>query len=193
MRFKLNLAIFLLTVTLVTAANAETILPDACGKDDVKFDVKTLKNQPPPGPPAEGQAKVVILLNANGVIGVTMRFGVDGNWVGANKGTSYFAIDLAPGHHHFCAAADSHFKSLVKSLAGMTDFSLEAGKTYYLQYVLYATGGGGGGMVAAGPSAGAPVTGGGERFSRSETFVLISEDEGQYHAKSWPLSVSKAK
>jgi hypothetical protein len=76
--------VLLLCASLVPAvqASAKTILPDSCGDDSVKFDVKTEKDQPAPVLPAEGKAQIVFV----GTVPVesalarfpAIRFGVNG-------------------------------------------------------------------------------------------------------------------
>jgi hypothetical protein len=110
MRMKTKFAMLMLVATLASTAYAsKTILPDACGADKVKFDVDTKKDQPAPGPPAEGKAQIIFIstvINTGYVFGgpsYTTRFGMDGNWVGAVKNNSYFTLEVAPGKHHLCS------------------------------------------------------------------------------------------
>ena len=37
----------------------------------------------------------------------TVRIGMDGAWVGADKRDSYFVLDVSPGLHHLCASWQS--------------------------------------------------------------------------------------
>ena len=109
---KLSLRTFFLCASLVCAGQVwANTLPDSCGDDKVKFDVKTEKNQAAPAGPAEGKAQIVFVENENQVIGpfmhATVRFGMDGAWVGANSGNSYFALTVDPGVHHSCASWQS--------------------------------------------------------------------------------------
>jgi hypothetical protein len=104
---KARLVLLLLCASLLSAvqARAKTILPDACGDDKVKFDVTTQKNQPAPAPPADGKAQIVFVENQEAKATlhyVTVRYGVDGAWAGANYGNSYFAVTIDPGVHHLC-------------------------------------------------------------------------------------------
>jgi hypothetical protein len=98
---KPNLVVLLLGIFLASAACARaTVLPSSCGDDKVKFDVKTEASQPPPAPPADGKAQIVFLENENVPLGpfmyATVRFGMDGAWVGADNGNSYFALSWTP-------------------------------------------------------------------------------------------------
>ena len=60
---KSRMFVFCLCVALAPAAQArsKTVLPDSCGSDSVKFDVKAEKDQPPPGAPADGKAQIVFV------------------------------------------------------------------------------------------------------------------------------------
>ena len=76
-------------------ARAKTVLPDACGDENVKFDVKTEKDQPAPEPPPAGSGQIIFVEEQNARTSfhmVTVRYGMDGNWVGANYGDSYFVL-----------------------------------------------------------------------------------------------------
>lgn len=56
----------------------------------------------------------------------TMLAGLDGRWVGATNGNSYFYFSVAPGEHHICASWQS--KSQTRAVA---HFTAEPGKVYY--------------------------------------------------------------
>ncbi len=96
---KATLVVLLLCSPLVSAIQARaTVLPESCGQDATKFDVKV--GTPPEGqpasdiaPPAAGKAQIVFIetLNTEGfhLTTPTTRFGVDGEWVGADKGDSH--------------------------------------------------------------------------------------------------------
>ncbi|MFY9854407.1 MAG: hypothetical protein WAK26_11085, partial [Terracidiphilus sp.] len=84
------LVILLLSASFAVAAQAwATTLPDACGDDKIKFDVKTEEGQHTPAPPPAGKALIVFIENDDKEIGcvalceVTTRVGMDGAWVGA--------------------------------------------------------------------------------------------------------------
>jgi hypothetical protein len=104
---KTKFVMLMLAATLVTTAHASKfVLPDSCGSEKVDFDVNSKKDQPAPAPPEEGKAQIVFIesLEKSGVLGTpTNRYGMDGAWVGANKGNSYFTVSVAPGEHHLCS------------------------------------------------------------------------------------------
>jgi hypothetical protein len=171
---KLSLLAFFLCAVLACAGQVwATNLPDSCGDDKVKFDVKTEKGQPVPAGPAEGKAQIVFIESENQMVvpfhDATVRFGVDGAWVGANYGDSYFALTVEPGVHHLCASWQSDL-SLKKNVA-VTSFTAEPGQVYYFA---------------------AQVT---VNSRTSITFGLsqLNEDEGKYRLKTLKLSTSKPK
>ncbi len=150
-------------------------LPDSCGDDKAKFDVKTEAGQPLPAGPAEGKAVIIFIENQNqnqnqmitAFHYATVRFGVDGTWVGANKRDSYFALTVAPGVHHLCASWQSDLETLKKSVKA-TSLTAEAGQVYYFA----------GEIVAS-------------RDTLIFNFSELNENEGKYQVKSLKLSTSK--
>jgi hypothetical protein len=168
----LSLRAFFLCVSLACAGQAgAATLPDSCGADNVKFDVKTEKNQAAFAGPADGKAEIVFIENQNQMITPfhysTVRFGMDGAWVGANKGNSYFVLTVAPGVHHLCASWQSDLEKLKKNVK-LTSFTAEPGQVYYFA----------GEIVAS-------------RDTLIFNFSELNEDEGKYQVKSFKLSASK--
>ena len=170
-----SLSAFFLCAFLACAGRVRaTTLPDSCGDDKVKFDVKTEEGQPAPAGPSEGKAQIVFIENENQVIGpfmhATIRFGMDGAWVGANNGSSYFALTVDPGVHHLCASWQSSLGRLKKDV-DLTSFTAEPGQVYYFA---------------------AAVT-----VTSRETVIFglsqLNEDEGKYRVKISKLSTSKPK
>ncbi|HEV2484330.1 MAG TPA: hypothetical protein VGT08_02265 [Terracidiphilus sp.] len=167
---KLNPGFLLLCASLAFGAQARAaVLPDACGDDKIKFDVTTQKGQPAPPPPASGKAQIVFIENENQMIGpfmyATVRFGLDGAWVGADNSNSYFALDVAPGLHHLCANWQG------KKNFDLTPIIAKPGQVYYFaaqvtvesQYYI--------------------------AFSLSQ----LNDDQGKYRVKVWKHSTSKPK
>jgi hypothetical protein len=148
-----------------------TALPDSCGDEKVKFDVKTQAGQPLPAGPAEGKAMIIFIEKQNQMITpfhyATVRFGMDGAWVGANVGNSYFALTVGPGVHHLCASWQSDLETLKKDVKA-TSFTAEAGQVYYFE----------GEIVAS-------------RDTLIFNFSELNEDEAKYQLKSLKLSTSK--
>jgi hypothetical protein len=103
-----------------------------CGLSADMFNVQTTDQKHPAGQPEQGKALVyffVDFLNAP-----TMRVGVDGTWVGANNGKSYFFFQVAPGEHNVCAEWQSGtFKKSSERIGEAIHLTAEPGKTYYIR------------------------------------------------------------
>lgn len=112
-----------------------------CGPAGTEFDVKTDKKSHPAPAPAPGKALVYIFQHERDkpdtyTIGaVTVRVGLDGNWVGANHGSSYFFFPVEPGEHRVCSQVQSSFKRYSK-LASAISLNAEPGKAYYFRVFL---------------------------------------------------------
>jgi len=158
-------------------------LPGPCGSDQVRFDVEKAPGHP--SMQAEpGKALVYIsevFKKAPGEWGdPTLRIGLDGDWVGAVKGNTYFSFSVEPGEHHLCLRWQSHFKRLSRE-AAFTVLTAEAGKIYYYRaLVTYDLGPNYGGN-------GSNVTG------MSINLDPISSDQGQYLVASNEMSVPHVK
>jgi hypothetical protein len=176
-----KLIALLFCASLIPAIQARaTILPESCGEDPIKFSVNVNASTGLPRPPAEGKAQIVFIetINAPGfhLTTPTTRFGVDGAWVGANKGDSHFTIDVAPGVRNVCVnwQTDSDLDSEAKRV-GMDTFTAEAGKIYYYEIKILM------GVQGA---------------SKLDLFFNLSQlggVEGRYRAKASGVSTSKAK
>jgi hypothetical protein len=181
---KPRVVVLLFCASLLAAmqASAKTILPDACGDDSIKFDVSTAKDQPPPAPPAAGKAQIVLIETLDRTWGCftcgtpSTRYGLDGAWVGANQGKSYFTIDVTPGEHHLCVGWQSVFGHL-KEMVGLASFTAEAGKIYYFEAQTTLK------VHSYGNNS--------HETERSLEFVQVSEDEGKYRVKASELSTFK--
>ena len=176
---KPNLAVLLLCSSLVFAVQARaTTLPDACGDDKVKFDVKTEKSETAPAGPAEGNAQIVFIENENHAIGpfmtATVRFGLDGAWAGANNNNSYFTVTVDPGVHHLCVNWQSALKMLKKSI-DVASFTAEPGKVYYFAAEVKVI----------------PV--GDNNATYDFGLSQLDDDAGKYRVKAWKLATWKSK
>lgn len=160
------------------------VLPDACGSDAVSFKVKVAeatKKQPMPPAleaPEAGKAQIVFveLVDSSGIFVTTptTRFGVDGQWVGADRGGSYFALTVTPGEHHLCANWQSEDK-WESSQVGMAPLTAEAGKVYYFAAKIVRN------NYNHGTTA-------------SFDFVELNDDEGKYRVKAlWPSTFTPEK
>ncbi len=109
-----------------------------CGPAEVHFEVKTDKKQHPSPQPEAGKALVYVFLdvkqqaNTWNIGTVTTRVGLDGAWIGANHGRSYFFFPVEPGDHRVCAAWQSGLGRYSK-LASAADLTAESGKLYFLR------------------------------------------------------------
>lgn len=120
---------------------ALTLTAVGCGPSEVKFDVKTDEHRHPTALPESGKAMVYII--GDFVMGSTptTRVGIDGTWVGANHGNSYFFVPVDPGNHHLCVNWQSPFKS-VSRIGSAANFTAEQGGTYYFRAIRDEKGGG---------------------------------------------------
>ncbi len=162
-------------VAMLFAASAFAQAPpagstSACGRENVSFKVKLNESPHTLAEPSPGKAQVYFFHDAgtNVTLGYpTVKFAVDGTWVGANHGNSYFSVSVDPGEHHVCVALQS---SLVAPRMELAHFTAEAGKVYYYRTELV--------------------------VSRSvELLELepIDSDQGKYLAAFFQLSVSSPK
>ena len=197
-----KLVLMLLCASLCTAAQAgaRTVLPDACGDDKAQFDVKIEDGQAAPAPPVAGKAQIVFIdddsVKTSGFSFTTFRYGLDGAWVGANKGNSYFVLSVDPGVHHLCVSPQT-VSSKGRMTVGIASFTAEPDKVYYYSAQLSVMGGSAGAYIppTAGPNgtmnAGRSV--GGSPGVVSINFVPLDDDSGKYRVKAWKLSTWKAK
>jgi hypothetical protein len=135
---KQAMAVFLFCMLffLGTHLSAAT-LPDGCGDDHAHFDVKTEKDAPAPALLQTGKARIVFIgrIDAPGCLGCSVfspRIGVDGSWVGATKGDSYFVLDVDPGVHHVCADWKSLSAAPGRNV-GVATLTAEPGQVYFFE------------------------------------------------------------
>jgi hypothetical protein len=182
---RLKFGVLVLCLLLDPAARAKKqVLPDACGDEKVEFAIKTQKDAPPPAAPAPDKAEIVFVEISNkpfschmawGTCGSGLtRYGVDGSWVGATKGNTYFTLIVDPGVHHLCAV-------LGKS-ASADALTAEAGKTYYYSAEFDVD-------VTDYGDAGHPNT----SIKKNAKFSMLSEDQGKYRVKASELSIATPK
>ena len=115
-------------------------LPSTCGPDAQSFNVSLDDAKHSLVPPQAGMA-ILHFVNddGSGVGGATLgspttRYAIDGAWVGANHGESWFSVEVAPGEHHVCTALQSSFFQGVE----LAHFTAEAGKSYFFRTRLFA-------------------------------------------------------
>jgi hypothetical protein len=177
------------------ARAAKTVLPDACGDDKVKFDVSVAEKESAPAGPAEGKAQIIFAEDQEARLHAfhkeTVRFGMDGGWVGGTYGNAYFPLTVDPGVHHLCVNWEGN-----KNGVEVTSFTAEPGKTYYFAAEIAVSVSHGQGHVA--PTMGSNgLHGGGmvqtTSVSSGFSFVQLNEDEGKYRVKAWKLATWKTK
>jgi len=163
--------IFFLLASPVFAQSAVTAAaPTACGPVDVKFDVK-----PDPAPPhselTSGKAIIYVIedVGESAYGWITIRVGLDGSWIGADRGNSYFSFVVSPGEQHLCANWQSSLRSQ-SSLYSLTNFTAEPGKVYYFRTQVWFS----------------------NTIARIE-LNPVNSDEGQYQIAAFPLVASHPK
>jgi Protein of unknown function (DUF2846) len=156
---------------------AQTSIPlsepeDACGPANVNFNVKfDYQGQHlPTYDPGKALVYFVQNQNVNVINQITARVAVDGAWVGANQGNSYFFLTLEPGDHHLCARWQSKFARA--QVISLNSLNAEAGKTYYFRI---------------------QITGGGDRAASSFDLLKINTDEARLLIEKSPYSISEPK
>ena len=134
---KTSLLVFLTaSAVLAQAQTPGKHLAPSCGPDEVKFEVKTEKNSHPIGQPDGGKA-LVYFLEDDSEFGSfprpTTRAGVDGEWVGATHGNSYFYFFVDPGERHLCAGWQTWVGPGVDVAhkTAVAHFTAEPGGVYY--------------------------------------------------------------
>ncbi|WP_420238649.1 hypothetical protein ACOBR2_03320 [Telmatobacter bradus] len=88
-----------------------------------------------PAPTAKGQVRIFYIEDddVKGFIKPTMRIGLDGQWVGAAEGRSYFFIYVNPGPHKLCINWQNPdlFIHKQKPPQAELEFTAKEGETYY--------------------------------------------------------------
>jgi hypothetical protein len=111
-----------------------------CGPAKVQFLIKTEKTPRVSAQPEPGKALIYVFseyvsdpqYQPGGHI--TIRVGMDGNWMGASYQSSFLVFNIEPGAHRFCSDVQSIFAS--KNLNTTTTLNAEANKIYYYRLAL---------------------------------------------------------
>ena len=129
----LCLAIFLAVLPVLAQDDAAAARTAAgCGPSGEMFNVQTTDQKHPVGKPDQGKALVYFFVDY--INAPTMRVGVDGTWVGADEGKSYFFFPVELGEHNVCAEWQSGtFKKSSERVGEAIHLTAEAGKTYYIR------------------------------------------------------------
>ena len=113
-----------------------TATAPGCGPADFSFDVKSSSSTHPVSQPEPAKALVYFLQDDKVFESrprPTVKWGVDGNWVGATQGDTYFYLSVDPGEHHLCAEWQSAVLINVGRPSAAGHFTAEAGKSYYFR------------------------------------------------------------
>lgn len=134
---------FVVAILLTAPALAQIApapLTAACGPKNVSFKVSLNESQHDLATPDPGKALVYFIHDAGTNWTVrypTVKVAVDGTWVGANHGNSYFSASVDPGEHHLCVALQS---SAAWGLE-LAHFTAAADTVYYYRTRLFYAGG----------------------------------------------------
>jgi len=165
------LVLVMLLLTAFALAQSPPAMPTAaCGSADVSFKVNLDDSPHPLAQPDPGKARVYFIHDAgtSSTLGYpTVKVALDGAWLGANHGNSYFSVSVDPGEHHLCVALQS---TLVSPRVELAHFTAAAGTVYYYRTRLV--------------------------LSRSVELLQlepIDSDQGKYLIASFRLSVSNPK
>jgi hypothetical protein len=176
--------------TVFPGTRATTDFPGSCGDDTVKFDVKTEKSQLPAAPPVAGKAQIVFIEKGGSLKSELIRYAIDGAWVGANKGDSYFRVTVEPGIHRICSELQAKDGRSGGSIQ-LAMLSVKPGKIYYIETATGESGVGGGyfppttGPGLTGSGGGAIYSGGLNSFC---TLTQLDEVTGEHRVRHWKLS-----
>lgn len=153
----------------------------ACGPAETSFAVKTTSGSRALQQPEPGKALVYVIEDQKfrAINDATARVGLDGAWVGANRGNSYLYFLVEPGEHHLCTDWISTFLPSGR-LVSLAPLTAEADKTYYFRA---RTSGGKGSLADDHWSA----------DGASIDLDLVNADEGKLLVASSALSVSHPK
>jgi hypothetical protein len=179
---KAALVVILFVIPLATFAFAQdssslAAAEAACGPAQVQFNAQAAKDQSPtlsPAQPEAGKSLVYVVevfdKAANQISKPTLRVGLDGKWVGADKSDSYISFVVDPGEHHLCTRWQSSWKRF-SDKAAFASLTADPGKVYYFRARI--------------------IEGAGSNFAID--FAPVNEDEGKYLVASSAPSVSHPK
>jgi uncharacterized protein DUF2846 len=107
-----------------------------CGPADFSFAVRSDGSSHPVSQPEPGKALVYFLQDDTAFDSSprpTLKWAVDGNWIGGTHGDTYFYLSLAPGEHHLCSEWQSAVIVNASRQSAAAHFTAEAGKAYYFR------------------------------------------------------------
>jgi hypothetical protein len=127
------LAVILFAVSAYAQDLTVVSTQSACGPMNAEFNVKARETHSI-AQPEQGKALVYVIEDQKftAVRAATIRVGLDGEWVGANRGNSYLFFSVDPGEHHLCGDWTSEWLPSGR-LVSLANFTAEAGKIYYFR------------------------------------------------------------
>jgi hypothetical protein len=132
------LLLLLATPVFAQAQAQQDRMAPSCGLSNAKFTVKTT-NAPAPVTPADAGKALLYLIqddtNFESRPRPSVRFGMDGQWVGATKSNSWFVIPVDPGEHHLCANWQRRVVLLTsdQQLVAAAHFAAKPGASYFFR------------------------------------------------------------
>jgi hypothetical protein len=139
-----------------------------CGPNEIQFDVKSDKAQHTQATP--DVARAVVYVFSERAEFPNVRVGMDGKWMGANHGESYFLFAAEPGEHRMCWDVQRGQDKLTDHGAATT-FTAEAGKVYFFRTTVH----------------------GSNEVAPNWKIERLDAAEGMFLVSSWPLSTSRPK
>jgi hypothetical protein len=135
-RFSAPLAFLVLLAASAVGQDKPTskAVGPGCGRDNVKFEVKTDRSQHPLAKPEAGKALVYFLQDDTDYLSrprPTTRFGLDGTWVGATQSNAYFYLSVDPGEHHICAGWQTLVNVNTGGESAAAHFNADADGAYF--------------------------------------------------------------
>lgn len=123
-----------LLMMLVVAPGANGAkLPASCGPQSTTVSVQTKKERKKLAAIPAGKARLVFVQQLGVCPGCgVVRIGLDGKWVGANKGNSWFDVVVPAGEHHVCGFWNFSHTGL-ENRVRLTELDAKAGQTYYFE------------------------------------------------------------
>lgn len=129
----------LLTISALTlSAAAQTPAPkpqNGCGDPALRYEVSADRGFHPHLPVA-GKAQIFYFQDDDvaGLRRPTTRIGLDGQWIGANRGHNYFVFYVDPGQHALCVNwQDPGTFSRDQQPEASLQFDAKANQVYYFQ------------------------------------------------------------
>ena len=103
----LQFVIFSFALVALSAFAQDNLAAPGCGDPSAKLSIETHHAGNAPMQPDAGKALVYVIENDSNFASIpkpTTRTGIDGKWIGATHGNSYFYFAVDPGVHHLCAS-----------------------------------------------------------------------------------------